>query len=131
MPLPVGSTEEINWTLRIRGETLTMPSNLSPLYEIEGLVSQGTLFPGNTPPVVRLAPDGPSGQGPGGATGTLVATAGVGAALRVWADDDGLPPPPDPSKVMRSLQNSYRRGNAVAAQGMTMSWEASTADPVR
>ena len=122
VPLPAGSTEEINWTLRIRGETLTIPSNLSPLYEIEGLVSQGTLFPGNTPPVVRLAPDGPSGQGPGGPTGTLVATAGVGAALRVWADDDGLPPPPDPSKVMRSLQNSYRRGNAVAAQGMTVSW---------
>ncbi len=121
VPLPAGSTEEINWTLRIRGETLTMPSNLGPLYEIEGLVNHGGSFPGNTPPVVRLAPDGPSGQGPGGLTVALVTTAGAGAALRVWATDDGLPPPPDPSKVLRSLQNRYRRGN-VAAQGVTVAW---------
>ena len=121
VPLPAGSTEEISWTLRIRGETLTIPSNLGRLYEIEGLVDPGGSFPGNTPPVVRLAPDGPSGQGPGGLTGALVATAGAGTALRIWATDDGLPPPPDPSKVMRSLQNRYRRGNA-AAQGVTVAW---------
>ena len=121
VPLPAGSAEEVNWTLRIRGETVTMPSNLGPLYEIEGLVNPAGSFPGNTPPVVRLAHDGPSGQGPGGLTGTLAATAGTAAALRVWATDDGLPPPPDPAKVLRSLQTRYRRGGA-GAQGVTVAW---------
>ena len=104
VPLPEGSTEEINWTLRVRGATLTVPSNLGRLYEIEGLVDPAGAYPGNTPPVVRLAPDGPSGQGPGGLTGSVVATAGEATALRVWATDDGLPPLPDPDKVLRSLQ---------------------------
>lgn len=121
VPLPAGSTEEISWTLRIRGESFSMPSNLGPLYEIEGLVSQAGLFPGNTPPVVRLAPEGPSGQGPGGLTGVLAATVGAPAALRVWATDDGLPPPPDPDKVIRSLQTRYRRADPGLG-GVTVAW---------
>ena len=121
VPLPAGSTEEISWTLRIRGESFSMPSNLGPLYEIEGLVSQAGLFPGNTPPVVRLAPEGPSGQGPGGPTGALAATAGAPAVLRVWATDDGLPPPPDPDKVLRSLQTRYRRADPGLG-GVTVAW---------
>lgn len=121
VPLPAGSTEEISWTLRIRGESFSMPSNLGPLYEIEGLVSQAGLFPGNTPPVVRLAPEGPSGQGPGGPTGALTATAGEATALRVWATDDGLPPLPDPDKVLRSLQARYREADPDTG-GVTVAW---------
>lgn len=121
VPLPEGSTEELNWTLRIRGATLTIPSNLGRLYEIEGLVDPAGAYPGNTPPVVRLAPDGPSGQGPGGLTGSVVATAGEATALRVWATDDGLPPLPDPDKVLRSLQARYREADPDTG-GMTVAW---------
>ena len=121
MPLPEGSTEEISWTLRIRGATLTIPSNLGRLYEIEGLVDPAGAYPGNTPPVVRLAPDGPSGQGPGGLTGSVVATAGEATALRVWATDDGLPPLPDPDKVLRSLQARYREADPDTG-GVTVAW---------
>lgn len=121
VPLPEGSTEELNWTLRIRGATLTIPSNLGRLYEIEGLVDPAGAYPGNTPPVVRLAPDGPSGQGPGGLTGSVVATAGEATALRVWATDDGLPPLPDPDKVLRSLQARYREADPDTG-GVTVAW---------
>lgn len=121
VPLPEGSTEEISWTLRIRGATLTIPSNLGRLYEIEGLVDPAGAYPGNTPPVVRLAPDGPSGQGPGGLTGSVVATAGEATALRVWATDDGLPPLPDPDKVLRSLQARYREADPDTG-GVTVAW---------
>ena len=121
VPLPEDSTEEINWTLRVRGATLTVPSNLGRLYEIEGLVDPAGAYPGNTPPVVRLAPDGPSGQGPGGLTGSVVATAGEATALRVWATDDGLPPLPDPDKVLRSLQARYREADPDTG-GVTVAW---------
>ena len=121
VPLPGGSTEEISWTLRIRGEALTIPSNLGPLYEIEGLVDPAGSYPGNTPPVVQLAPDGPSGQGPGGLTGAVTATVGEATALRVWATDDGLPPLPDPDKVLRSLQARYREADPDTG-GVTVAW---------
>ena len=121
VPLPAGSTEEITWTLRIRGETLSIPSNLGPLYEIEGLVSHAGSHPGNTPPAVRFTPDGPSAQGPGGPTAALDAAAGEPVALRVWATDDGLPPPPDPDKVLRSLQARYREADPDTG-GVTVSW---------
>ena len=121
VPLPRGSTAEIAWTLTVRGRTLTMPSNLGPLYEIEGLVNHGGSYPGNTPPVVRLAPNGPAGQGPAGLSAAIEARAGEAAPLDLWVTDDGLPPPPDHSKVIRSLQRSYRRGDASEA-GVTVAW---------
>lgn len=121
-PVPEGpGPAEVTWTLRVRGRTITMPSNLGPLYEIEGLVNHGGSFPGNTPPVVRLAPDGPPAQGPAGTSGAIEARAGEAAPLDLWVTDDGLPPPPDRSKVIRSLQRSYRRGDA-SAEGVTVAW---------
>ncbi len=121
VPLPPGSATEITWTLSIRGQTLSMPSNLGPLYEIEGLVNHGGSFPGNTPPLVRFARDGPAGRGPAGLAAVVAATAGQPLPLDVWVTDDGLPPRPDHAKVIRSLQQSYRRGDAGAA-GVTVAW---------
>ena len=121
VPLPRGPTTEITWSLTVRGRTLTMPSNLGPLYEIEGLVDHGGSYPGNTPPVVRLAPNGPAGQGPAGLSAAIKAQVGEATPLDLWVTDDGLPPPPDRSKVFRSLQRSYRRGDA-SAEGVTVTW---------
>ena len=121
VPLPAGSTTEITWTLSIRGQTLSMPSNLGPLYEIEGLINHGGSFPGNTPPVVRFAPDGPAGRGPAGLAREVDAAVGQPVPLDVWVTDDGLPPPPDRGKVIRSLQQSYRRGDG-SATGLTVAW---------
>lgn len=121
VPLPPGSTTEITWTLSIRGQTLSMPSNLGPLYEIEGLVNHGGSFPGNTPPVVRFAPDGPAGHGPAGLATEFDVAVGQPLALDVWVTDDGLPPRPDHAKVIRSLQQSYRRGDG-SETGPTVAW---------
>ena len=119
--LPKGSTTEVTWTLSIRGETITMPSNLGPLYQIDGLVALGGSFPGNTPPILKFAPDGASVQGPAGLTTTISAQAQKPVPLDVWVADDGLPPRPDRSKVIRSLQRSYRQGDA-SEESMTVSW---------
>ncbi len=121
VPLPAGSTTEITWTLSSRGQTLSMPSNLGPLYEIEGLVNHGGSFPGNTPPLVRLAPDGPAGRGPAGLTAALEATVGQAVPLDVRVTDDGLPPLADRTRVIRSLQRSYRRADG-SATGLTVTW---------
>ena len=121
VPLPDDTTTEVSWTLTIREQTVTIPSNLNSLYEIEGLINHGGAFPGNTPPVVRFASDGPPGQGPAGLTDTQTTSVGQPVTLSVWVTDDGLPPPPDHFKVIRSLQQSYRRASG-SARGLTVTW---------
>lgn len=121
VPVPEGGNRELTWTLTIRGQTFGTPSNLGPLYEIEGEVKRGGQFPGNTPPVVRFARGGPPAQGPAGMTGML--TTGVGEALQLdlWVVDDGIPPPPDLSTVIRSIQRRYRRAGG-SERGVTVTW---------
>ena len=121
VPVPDEASTEITWTLRLRGQTLSMPSNLGTLYEIEGVINHGGSFPGNTPPVVRFAPDGPPVQGPAGVTTKRNTTVDQPVPLELWITDDGLPPPPDHSKVIRSLQQSYRRSTG-SARGVTVTW---------
>ena len=121
VPIPEGSVTELTWTLTVRGQTFSMPSNLDPIYEIDGLVNHSGTFPGNTPPLLRFAEDGPSAQGPAGLTTTAETPVGTPLRLEVWVADDGLPPPPDRSKVIRSLQESYRRA-AGSEKGVTVTW---------
>ena len=110
VPLPDGAaSEEITWTLSVRGQTTSVPSNLGPLYQVEGLVTNGGPFPGNTPPVLQFREDGASGQGPAGLTldTALAAAAGSDTPLDLWIADDGLPGDQDPL-VIRSLQSGQR-----------------------
>ena len=104
------SDTEITWTLSIRGQTMSVPSNLGQLYQIEGLVTNGGPFPGNTPPVMRFEPRGASGQGPGGLMSAtpFTTSAQTGATVDLWVTDDGLPGEVDPL-VVRSLQSGLRR----------------------
>ena len=108
--LPDGvASEEITWTLSARGQTLSIPSNLGPLYQIEGMVTNGGPFPGNTPPVLRFQADGASGQGPAGMTmkAVIETTPSRDTPLDVWISDDGLPGDLDPL-IIRSPQSGQR-----------------------
>ena len=118
---PKTSAQEISWTLNIRDTTFTMPANLDPLYEIEGLINRGGSFPGNTPPKATLTPDEQMSQGPAGHTSFLTIDTSEQLLLKLLVTDDGLPPRPEGNKVIRSLQQSYRRGDA-SVEGVTVTW---------
>ena len=104
------SDTEITWTLSIRGQTMSVPSNLGPLYQIEGLVTNGGPFPGNTPPVLQFESSGASGQGPGGLMRAtpITTSAQTGAAVNLWVTDDDLPGELNPL-VVRSPQAGLRQ----------------------
>lgn len=94
--------KKIVWTLKVRGETVSIPGSLHPNWEIDAL--QGEAGSGNTPPVLRFDANGPEGSGPGGITGgPLMASAGKPLAVTVWAKDDG--------KAVGSVARSGRGGS--------------------
>ena len=114
IPLADGpESEEVTWTLTLRGQALSIPSNLGPLYQVEGLLTNGGPFPGNTPPVLRLEQHGASGQGPGGVAleTVIVTSAGRDTPLDLWISDDGLPGDQGPL-LIRSLQSGQRTRQA-------------------
>jgi hypothetical protein len=79
---------EVVWTLRIRGVTYAIPGRLHPNWQIDAL--EGEAGAGNTPPIVRFDPNGPTARGPLGFTaGPLRATFSSPFTLSVWAGDDG------------------------------------------
>lgn len=91
--VPVTSDQidaEMAWTLTVHGQTLTVPVNLDPAYAISTLKYATD---GNTPPIVKLDPAGPSAQGLSGLTLTRHASRSVPMKLDVWFSDDGLPRP--------------------------------------
>ncbi len=80
--------KKVTWTLRVRGETFAIPASLHPDWEIDALA--GEAGSGNTPPVLKLSPEGPQAQGPAGAiVGPLSAHVGQPLTLTIWATDDG------------------------------------------
>ena len=101
---------ELTWSLSIRGQTMSLPANLDPPYRIEGLVTKGGPWPGNTPPELRFDPKGVSGQGPAGLTmpEPIATDTKTAAALDVWMTDDGLPGELAPL-VVRSAQSGQRQ----------------------
>ena len=88
VPANFGTTNKVTWTLKLRGETFSIPASLHPDWEIDALA--GEAGSGNTPPVLKLSSGGPVAQGPAGATGgPLDATVGQPLTLTIWATDDG------------------------------------------
>ena len=85
VPKDFGSNK-LTWTLTVNGKTSTIPASLHPDYEISPLKEEAV---GNTPPVLRFDPQGPSAQGPQGITVERAATLANPLELKVWVTDDG------------------------------------------
>ena len=80
--------ERLVWTLKIRGETFSVPGSLNRDWEIDAL--NGEAGSGNTPPAISFHSGGPEGSGPSGVTGEpLTASVGSPLTVTVWASDDG------------------------------------------
>lgn len=75
------------WSLTSHGKTWAIPGRLRPEWRIDALRE---VTSGNTPPVVRFAPGGKPGQGPGGVRARLEAEAGAPVELALRAVDDGV-----------------------------------------
>ena len=87
--VPAGyAGERVVWTLKLRGETFSIPANLKVEWKIDAL--EGEAGSGNTPPVLRLDVGGREGSGPAGVTASpRKASVGHPLDLTVWARDDG------------------------------------------
>ena len=92
--------QKLTWTIVANGQTNSIPGHLRPEWEIDALKEMTS---GNTPPVIRFAPGGQAGQGPGGIITQLEAVARQPATLTVWADDDDV----------RKREAEGRKGPAV------------------
>jgi hypothetical protein len=82
---------KLTWTIAANSKPVSIPLGLTKDYQIEPFKDAAQ---GNTPPVLRLSPDGPSLQGPPvGYAASLAATVGEPLTLTLWATDDGIVDP--------------------------------------
>jgi hypothetical protein len=82
---------KLTWTITANGTLVSIPLGLTKDYQVEPWKDAAQ---GNTPPVLRLSPDGPALQGPpAGYAASLTAHVGQTLALTVWATDDGIVDP--------------------------------------
>jgi hypothetical protein len=78
--------KRLTWTIVANGQATSIPMHLNPLWVVEPFKDAGN---GNTPPVVRVEPDGPPFTGPPhGIAQTLTAKVGVPLSLNLWVRDD-------------------------------------------
>ncbi len=79
-------TKKLTWTIVANGQTTTIPMSLNPLWVVEPFKDAGN---GNTPPVVKFDPRGPSFTGPPhGIAQTLTAKLTEPLQLIMWVSDD-------------------------------------------
>jgi hypothetical protein len=78
--------KKLTWTIVANGQTTSIPMSLNPLWVVEPFKDAGN---GNTPPVVRLDPGGPSFTGPpNGIARTLITKVSDPLSLTMWVSDD-------------------------------------------
>ena len=83
--------KKLTWTIVANGQTTTIPMSLNPLWVVEPFKDVGV---GNTPPVVRFQPGGPSFTGPPRGIGqTFTTKLSDPLSLTLWVADDGRTPP--------------------------------------
>lgn len=109
---------ELTWTLTANGQTLSIPASLDPRYLISPQRETGSAYPGNTPPVLKLDPAGPSGQGPHGIVAIRTATVSRPLMLDAWVTDDGLPPPKPGTRVPLSVGSLH-----LGSWGLVLRWQ--------
>jgi hypothetical protein len=82
---------KLTWTITANGKPVSIPLGLTKDYQIEPFKDAAQ---GNTPPVLRLSPEGPALQGPpAGHAASLSAHVGQPLSLSLWATDDGIVDP--------------------------------------
>ena len=78
--------KKLTWTLVANNQTMTVPMGLNRDYEVEPYKDQAE---GNTPPILKLEPQGPAFQGPPLRIAASRTTTSSGPlTLTVWATDD-------------------------------------------
>jgi hypothetical protein len=78
--------KKLTWTLVANGQTTSIPLSLNPLWVVDPLKDAAN---GNTPPVIRFDPNGPSFTGPPhGFARTLTTGVQEPLELSVWVSDD-------------------------------------------
>jgi hypothetical protein len=83
--------KKVVWTIVANNKQTQIPMGLHPDYKVEPLRDAAQ---GNTPPVLRFEPEGPTFQGPPRGMATeREATVSVPLDLTIWASDDGLVDP--------------------------------------
>ncbi len=89
VPADFGDQKKVVWTIKIRGQTFSVPGSLREEWQIDAL--QGEAGSNNTPPALGFEEGGggPQGRGPAGITVERSATVGKPLALTVFATDDG------------------------------------------
>src|SRR6185295_19983267 len=76
----------LTWTIVANGQTTSIPMSLNPLWVVEPFKDAGN---GNTPPVLKFDPSGPSLSGPPhGFAQTLTAKVTEPLQLIMWVSDD-------------------------------------------
>jgi hypothetical protein len=84
VPADFGSNK-FTWTIVANNKTTVIPVSLKPEWEISPFAEAAV---GNTPPVIRFDPQGPSVQGPLGLMVERTAKVGEPLGLTVWVSDD-------------------------------------------
>jgi len=85
--VPADHKGDVVWTLRYRGQTLTVPGRAkSSAYQLSWPMAMGSV-----PPLLRFQPSGASARGPEGIQGpALAAKVGAPLELTVWLTDDAV-----------------------------------------
>jgi hypothetical protein len=85
VPKGVPSDQTITWSLTANGQTVAIPANLKPEYNIDPYEEAAVQ---NTPPAIHLDEHGKSVQGPLATAFHRSASVGAPLQLSVWATDD-------------------------------------------
>ena len=104
--------KKLTWTIAANGQALSVPLGVIKDYKVEPLEDAAM---GNTPPVLRFLPGGPTHTGPPrGITTSLSTTLPETLVLTVWATDKPAkragPPPPGPHAPDLAIVWSMFRG---------------------
>jgi len=104
--------KKLTWTIVANGQAMSVPIGIIKDYKVEPLEDAAM---GNTPPVLKFQPGGPTHTGPPrGITTSLSTTLPQGLPLTVWATDKPAkragPPPPGPHAPDLAIVWSMFRG---------------------
>jgi hypothetical protein len=87
VPADFGDKQKIVWTIKVDGQTFSIPGSLREEWQIDAL--EGEAGSNNTPPALSFDEGGAQGRGPAGVTVERTAAVGKPLAITVITKDDG------------------------------------------